>query len=104
MFKNNSTITRQQLERQESLAGHIVSKECQTLLGRTNNLYEVRKEEFVRVLWRDRCGLFHNFTISANKPLNDEEVVALAIREYGLPGRECVVEVQHVKHQYLVFV
>ena len=72
-------------------------------MERTNELYEIREEEFVRVLWRDRCGLYHNFTIAAAQQLSDEAIVALAIREYGLPGRECVVEVQHVWHQYLVF-
>ena len=72
-------------------------------MEKTNDQYEVREEEFVRVFWRDRCGLFHNFTISANKPLNDEEVVALAIREYGVPGVESIVAVQHVKHRFLVF-
>ena len=87
--------------RHESLDRRCLNKEWQRLMERTNDLYEVREEEFVRVLWRDRGGLYHNFTISANKPLNDEEVVALAIREYGLPGRECVVEVQHVWHQYI---
>ena len=72
-------------------------------MERTNDLYEVREEEFVRVLWRDRSGLYHNFTVSDNKPLNDEEVVALAIREYGVPGVESIVAVQHVMHQYLAF-
>ena len=90
--------------RHESLDRRWLSKEWQRLMEKTNDQYEVREEEFVRVLWRDRCGLFHNFTISANKPLNDEEVVALAIREYGVPGVESIVAVQHVMHQYLAFV
>ena len=91
-------------ERKENLEVRGSSKEWQRLMEKTNDQYEVREEEFVRVLWRDHCGLYHNFTVSAYKPLNDEHVVALAIREYGLPGRECVVEVQHVWHQYLAFV
>lgn len=102
-----STITglrRGRKRRHENLDRRYLNKEWQRLMERTNDQYEVREEEFVRVLWRDRCGLFHNFTISANKPLSDDEVVALAIREYGLPGKECVVEVQHVWHQYLAFV
>ena len=72
-------------------------------MERTNDLYEVREEEFVRVFWSDRGGWYNNFTVSANKPLNDEEVVALAIREYGVPGVESIVAVQHVMHQYLAF-
>ena len=56
----------------------------------------------MRVLWRDRYGLYHNFTISAAHSLSDEEVVALAIREYGVPSMESVLAVQHVKHQFLV--
>ena len=72
-------------------------------MERTNDLYEVRKEEFVRVLWRDRGGLYHNFTIAAALQLSDEQIVALAIREYGVPGVESIVAVQHVMHQYLAF-
>ena len=106
MLKNNCNMSRLRLgrkRRHESLDRRWLSKEWQRLLERTNDQYEVREEEFVRVLWRDRCGLFHNFTISANKPINDEEVVALAIREYGVPGVESIVAVQHVMHQYLAF-
>ena len=90
--------------RHGSLDRRWLTKEWQRLMEKTNDQYEVREEEFVRVLWRDRCGLYHNFTIAAAQQLSDEAIVALAIREYGLPGRECVVEVQHVWHQYLAFV
>ena len=72
-------------------------------MERTNDLYEVRKEEFVRVFWRDRGGLYHNFTIAAALQLSDEAIVALAIREYGVPSVESIVAVQHVKHRFLVF-
>ena len=105
MFKNIFYIKKQRLgrkRRHESLDRRWLTKEWQRLMEKTNDQYEVREEEFVRVLWRDRCGLYHNFTVSANKPLSDDEVVALAIREYGVPSVESVMVVQHVWHQFLV--
>ena len=101
-----STITGLRLgrkRRHESLDRRCLNKEWQRLMERTNDLYEVREEEFVRVLWRDRCGLYHNFTIAAAQQLSDEQIVALAIREYGVPSMESIVAVQHVKHRFLVF-
>jgi hypothetical protein len=72
-------------------------------MERTNDLYGLKEDEFVRVLCRDRGGLYHNFTISAAQQLSDEAIVALAIREYGVPSMESIVAVQHVMHQYLAF-
>lgn len=105
-MKENNIITEHRLGNKmvnESLEVRDASKECQRIIARTNDLYEVREDEFVRVLWRDRGGLYHNLTISAKKHLTDEEVVNLAIREYGLPGKECVSDVQHVWHRYVTY-
>lgn len=101
MYKNYPTITEYRLgskKRHESLEVCGASK----VFERTNDLYEVREEEFVRVLWRDRYGLYHNFTIAAAHSLSDEMIVALAIKEYGVPSVESVLMLQHVKHQFLV--
>ena len=106
MFKNIFYIKKQRhgrKRRHENLDRRWLNKEWQRLMERTNDLYEVRKEEFVRVFWRDHCGLYHNFTVSAAQQLSDEQIVALAIREYGVPGVESIVAVQHVMHQYLAF-
>ena len=106
MFKNIFYIKKQRhgrKRRHENLDRRYLNKEWQRLMERTNDLYEVRKEEFVRVFWRDRGGLYHNFTIAAALQLSDEAIVALAIKEYGVPCMESVLAVQHVKHQYLVF-
>ncbi len=105
-MKINIYSTEHQLgnkERHESLDGRGVSKECQRIIARINDLYEVREDEFVRVLWRDHRSIYHNLTITAKRSLSDEEVVNLAIREYGLPGRECVLDVQHVWHRYVAY-
>ena len=105
MFEFCSNITGHRTSRKQRHGNHIghrCPKELRILIERSNDLYEVRKEEFVRVIWRDRCGLYHNFTISAAQQLSDEVVVALAIREYGVPGRASVVMVEHVMHQFLV--
>ena len=106
MLKNKFNISRHRVgrkRRHENLDRRWLNKEWQRLMERTNDLYEIREEEFVRVLWRDRCGLYHNFTIAAALQLSDEAIVALAIREYGVPGIESIVAVQHVMHQYLAF-
>ena len=89
--------------RHESLDRRCLNKEWQRLMERTNDLYEVREEEFVRVFWRDRCGLYHNFTIAAALQLSDEAIVALAIREYGVPSVESILAVQLVMNQYNAF-
>lgn len=107
MSNINSNFSRHRLGRKQrhgSLKGRGSTSELRRLMVRTNDWYEVRAKEFVRVFWRDRYGLYYNFTISAAHPLNDKEVVALAVREYGLPSVDSVVMVQNVKHQYLVFV
>ena len=72
-------------------------------MEKTNDQYEVREEEFVRVQYRKASGVYSNVTISAAQQLSDEQIVALAIREYGVPGVESIVAVQHVKHRFLVF-
>ena len=72
-------------------------------MERTNDQYEVREVEFVRVQHRKASGVYSNVTISAAQQLSDEQIVALAIREYGVPSVESVVAVQHVKHRFLVF-
>ena len=55
-------------------------------------------------MFRKPNGVYSNVTISAAHQLSADEVMALAIREYGVPCVESVVAVQHVKHQYLAFV
>ena len=102
-----SIISEQRLGRKQPygcLDGHGATKALQKLVERTNDLYEIREAEFVRVAFRKTNGIYDNVTISAAHQLSDDEVVALAIREYGVPCVEAVVAVQHVKHQYLVFV
>ena len=105
MFEFCSNITGHRTSRKQRHGNHIghrCPKELRILIERSNDQYEVREEAFVRVFWRDRYGIFHNFTISAAHSLSDKEVVALAIREYGVPGRASVVMVEHVMHQFLV--
>ena len=102
-FNSKNAEHRFRNKRHESLEVREASKEWQRIVDRANDMYEIREEEFVSVIWRDHGGLYHNFTISASRSLSDEEVIALAMREYGLPGRECVVEVQHVWHQYIAY-
>ena len=89
--------------RHESLDRRWLTKEWQRLMEKTNDQYEVREEEFVRVQYRKASGFYSNVTISAALQLSDEQIVALAIREYGVPGVESIVAVQHVKHRFLVF-
>ena len=106
MSKNISIIAGQRLGRKRrhgSLDRRCIYKEWQRLMERTNDQYEVREMEFVRVQHRKESGVYCNVTISAAQQLSDEQIVALAIREYGVPGRASVVAVQHVKYQYLVF-
>ena len=90
--------------RHGSLDRRWLTKEWQRLMEKTNDQYEVREEEFVRVQYRKASGVYSNVTISAAQQLSDEQIVALAIREYGVPGVESIVTVQHVMHQYLAFV
>lgn len=106
-MKKNIFITEHRLgnkERKENLEVRGSSKEWQRLMEKTNDQYEVREEEFVRVQYRKAGGVYSNVTISAAQQLSDEQIVALAIREYGVPGVESIVAVQHVMHQYLAFV
>ena len=107
MLKNIFYIKKQRhgrKRRHENLDRRWLTKEWQRLIERTNDLYEVREEEFVRVQYRKASGFYSNVTISAALQLSDEQIVALAIREYGVPGVESIVAVQHVMHQYLAFV
>ena len=107
MLKNKFNISRHRVgrkRRHESLDRRCLNNEWQRVMERTNDLYEIREAEFVRVAFRKANGIYGNVTISAAHQLSDDEVVALAIREYGVPSVEAVVAVQHVKHQYLVFV
>ena len=106
MFKNIFYIKKQRhgrKRRHENLDRRYLNKEWQRLMERTNDLYEIREAEFVRVLFRRPDGFYSNVTISAAHRLSDEEIVALAIREYGVPSVESVMVVQHVMHQYLAF-
>lgn len=101
-----STITglrRGRKRRHENLDQRWLTKEWQRLMEKTNDQYEVREEEFVRVQYRKAGGVYSNVTISAAQQLSDEQTVALAIREYGVPSVESIVAVQHVKHRFLVF-
>ncbi len=90
-------------QRHGDFYGQGCPKELRTLIERCNDLYEIREAEFVRVLFRRPDGFYSNVTISAAHRLSDEEIVALAIREYGVPSMESVMVVQHVMYQYLSF-